>query len=64
VIALTGQFAAHDPHEMQLSASITYCPSPAEIAPTGQLPSHVPQEIQESLITNAMILSSLITFKY
>jgi hypothetical protein len=39
---------------MQVSASMTYLPSPAEIAETGHSLSQVPQEIHSSEITYAM----------
>ena len=57
-IAPVGHAPAQEPQEMQVSASITYCPSPWEIAPTGHCPSQVPQLTQESLITYAIVLSS------
>lgn len=58
-IAPVGHTPAHVPQLMQLSASITYCPSPSAIAPTGHSPTHVPQDTQESEILYAIVLSSL-----
>ncbi len=41
-IALTGQSAAHVPHEIHFDGSITHFPSaPTEIAHTGHAPMHV-----------------------
>jgi len=51
--APTGQVSAHAPHSVQVSASITYFPSPSEIALTGHSASHAPQEMQSSFITYA-----------
>ena len=48
--ASTGHTSAQDPHSMQLSASITYWSSPADIHSTGHSYSHAPQLIQASLI--------------
>lgn len=58
-ITPVGQVPAHAPHEMQLSASISNLPSPSLIAPTGQAPAHAPQDTHPSLITYAIIFSSL-----
>lgn len=58
-IAPVGHAPAQVPQEMQVSASITYCPSPSEIALTGHSPSQVPQDTQASEITYAMINTSL-----
>lgn len=52
--APTGQVSAHAPHSVQVSASITYFPSPSEIALTGHSASHAPQEMQSSFITYAI----------
>ena len=59
LIAPAGHPSAQAPHSMQVSASITYCPSPSLIAPAGQVPSQAPQEIQASEITYAIVISSL-----
>jgi len=59
-IAPVGHVPAHAPQEMQAAASISNLPSPSEIAPTGQAPAQAPQDTQLSLITNAMINSSLL----
>ena len=58
------QAPAQEPHSIQVLASITYCPSPAEIAPTGHCPSHVPQLTQASLITYAIMISSFILIDF
>ena len=55
-IAPTGHAPAHVPQEIHVASSITYCPSPSAIAPTGHDPAHDPQEMQESEITNAMMI--------
>lgn len=60
LIAPVGHTPAQVPQEMQASASITYWLSPWEIAPTGHSPSQVPQLTQESEITNAICIPSLI----
>ena len=57
-IAPTGQTPAHVPQEIQEFSSISYCPAPSAIAFTGHSPAHVPQLIHESLITNAITISS------
>ena len=43
--ALTGQTAAHVPHPMHASLSITYWLSPCEIQDTGQELAHAPHDI-------------------
>lgn len=48
--APTGQVSAQAPHSMQVSGSITYLPSPSEIAPTGHAPAQAPQAMHSSLI--------------
>ena len=53
--APTGQTDAQAPHSMQVSASITYLSSPAEIADTGHSDSQVPQDTHSSPILYAMI---------
>ena len=58
LIAPVGQAPAQVPHSMQVSAAISYFPSPAEIAPTGHSPSQVPQLTHESEITYAILSSS------
>ena len=40
--APTGQASAQAPHERQASASISYLPSPSEIAPTGHSAAQAP----------------------
>ena len=57
-IAPVGQAASHVPHSRQTSASMTYFPSPSEIASAGHSLAHVPQATHSSEITYAMILSS------
>jgi hypothetical protein len=47
---------------MQLEASMTYLPSPAEIAPTGQASAQAPQLRQESEIAYAMIKTLLLWY--
>ena len=61
-IASVGQTLAHVPHSTQVSASITYLPSPPEIASTGHSPAHVPQLTHSSVITYAMFFSSFCFF--
>ncbi len=56
--APTGQVEAQVPHSMQASASITYLPSPSEIAPTGHAPAQAPQEMHSSLILYAIVFTS------
>jgi len=51
LIASTGQADAQAPQSMHVSGSITYMPSPADIADTGHSPSHEPQAIHASEIT-------------
>ena len=52
-MASTGQSAAQAPHSMQLLGSISYLPSPSEMAPTGQVSLQLPQLMQSPLITYA-----------
>ena len=52
--ASTGQVSAQAPHSMHLSASITYLPSPSEIASTGHSAAQAPQEMHSSPITYAI----------
>ena len=52
--APTGQVSAQEPQPMQVSASITYCVSPCEIAATGQFSAQAPQEMQASVILYAI----------
>ena len=54
LIASLGQSAAQAPHSMQADGSISYLPSPSEIAPTGQVSLQAPQETHASPITYAM----------
>ena len=53
--APTGQTPAQAPQPMQVSASITYLPSPAEIADTGHSASQAPQEMQSAVILYAIV---------
>ena len=48
--APTGQVSAQFPQSMQVAASITYFPSPSEIASTGHSEAQAPQEMHSSLI--------------
>ena len=52
--AETGQTPAQAPHSTQESASITYFPSPSEIAFTGHSLSQAPQQMQSSEIIYAI----------
>ena len=54
-----GQVPAHAPQLMQESASISYLSSPSAIAPTGHAPAHAPHMMHPSVITYAMIVTSL-----
>lgn len=58
--AETGHTPAQAPHSTQASASITYLPSPAEIAFTGHSLSHVPQLMQSSEIIYAIKNTSIV----
>ena len=51
VIAPVGQASAHVPQSTHASASITYLPSPSEIAPDGHSPAQEPHITQSSVIT-------------
>lgn len=53
--AETGHTPAHAPHSMQVSASITYLPSPSLIALTGHSAAHAPQLMQSSEILYAIV---------
>jgi hypothetical protein len=53
--APTGHSAAQEPQSMHLSASITYLPSPSEIASTGQASAQAPHMMQASEILYAII---------
>ena len=57
--APTGQTPAQAPQEMQVSASITYLPSPSLMAETGHSSAQEPQATHSSLITYAMISTSM-----
>jgi len=46
--AETGHVPAQAPQSIHVSASITYLPSPSEIAPTGHSPAHAPQLMHSS----------------
>lgn len=50
----TGQVSAQAPQSMQVAASITYLPSPSEIAFTGQPSAQAPQLMQSSEILYAI----------
>ena len=52
-----GQTAAQAPHSMQAEASITYLPSPSEMAETGHSAEQAPQLMQSSVILYAMVVS-------
>ena len=52
--APTGHTPAQAPHSTQASASITYLPSPSEIAPTGHSAAQAPQLTQSSEIIYAI----------
>lgn len=60
--APTGQVSAQAPQLMQVSSSITYFPSPSEIASTGQAPAHAPQAMHSSLIVYGIKIHLLINF--
>ncbi len=63
--ASTGQASAQAPHSMQASASITYLPSPSEIASTGHSAAQAPHEMQASSIMYAIeVLPPYINFKF
>ena len=53
--APTGHTPAQAPHSMQVSASMTYLPSPSEIAPTGHSAAQAPQAMHSSEILYAMV---------
>lgn len=53
--ALTGQVPAQAPQEMQAASSITYFPSPSEIAFTGHSAAHAPHEMHSSEILYAIL---------
>ena len=57
-IAPVGQEASQVPQSRHASASITYFPSPSEIASAGHSPAHVPHATHSSVITYAIIISS------
>lgn len=52
--APTGQTSAQLPHSVQTAGSMTYLPSPSEIADTGHSASHAPHAMQSSLIVYAI----------
>jgi hypothetical protein len=52
--ASTGHESAQAPQSMQVSASITYLPSPSEIAPVGHSAAQAPQAMQSSEILYAI----------
>ena len=54
--APTGHTPAQAPHSTQASASITYFPSPSEIAPTGHSPAQAPHITQSSEIIYAIYI--------
>jgi hypothetical protein len=55
-MAIAGQTSEQFQQSMQALASITMCSSPMEMAPTGHSLSQMPQHMQESLITQAIVL--------
>ena len=63
-IAPVGHSASHVPQTKQVSASITYFPSPSLIASAGHTGAHDPQATHSSEITYAMIISSLINILF
>lgn len=52
--APTGHVSAQAPQSRQVSASITYLPSPSEIAPAGHASAQAPHWMQASLIAYAI----------
>jgi hypothetical protein len=54
--APTGQVPAQAPHSMHLSGSITYLPSPSEIASTGHSDWQAPHMMHSSEITYAIVV--------
>ena len=52
--AETGQTAAHVPHSIHLSGSITYFSSPSEMHSTGHFAAHAPHLIHASVILYAI----------
>ncbi len=62
-ITPAGHPASQAPQSIQVSASITYLSSPAEIAPTGHVSAQAPHIKHPSLITCAMIKTSFLIFK-
>ena len=56
--APTGHVSAQAPHSRHASASISYLPSPSEIAPTGHASAHAPHWMQASLIPYAITVTS------
>ncbi len=52
--APTGHVASHEPQSIHVSASITYFPSPSDIADTGQASAHAPHIIHSSEIWYAI----------
>jgi len=56
--APTGHASAQAPQSRQVSASITYLPSPSEIAPAGQASAQAPHWMQASLIAYAITVTS------
>ena len=63
--APTGQTPAQAPHSMQVSALISYLPSPSAIAPTGHSPAQEPHIMQPPPITYAIgIAPPNVFYKY
>jgi hypothetical protein len=50
LIASAGQTPTQEPQSVHFAASITYFPSPSEIASDGHSGAHAPQDRQSSLI--------------
>jgi len=53
-MASTGQDSEQAPQSMQVSALISYCDSPSDIASTGQSLAQAPQDMHSLLILYAM----------
>jgi hypothetical protein len=56
--APTGQASAQAPQDTQVSASISYLPSPSVMQPIGQASTQAPHATQSSLILYAILISS------
>jgi hypothetical protein len=51
-----GQASAQAPQATQVSASISYLPSPSVMQPMGHASTQAPQDTQSSLILNAILI--------